>query len=156
MMNRCLLLLAALMTVACTSLPRTWGKVTLESHNVSVYELLGRPDYFDGQPVRVVGVAGFDFGYEGVSAIYGSVADLRHRTHTHIGLDGFAPDLRGAEQDLEQLNGRFILVEGTFRSLERRRNPNAAETVVTVCIGVTCNVSGVIESVTRVSEWEEF
>jgi hypothetical protein len=118
------------MTVACTSLPRTWGKVTLESHNVSVYELLGRPDYFDGQPVRVVGVAGFDFGYEGVSAIYGSVADL--------------------------LNGRFILVEGTFRSLERRRNPNAAETVVTVCIGVTCNVSGVIESVTRVSEWEEF
>jgi hypothetical protein len=154
MKRRCLVLLVVLAIAGCATPGRTWGTASANAHDVSVYELLGRPDYFDGEHVRIIGVAGFDFGFEGVSGIYGSAADQRHRTNTYVALQGFAADISSARKDLERLNGHFIIVEGVFRSLNTREknDPDASE--LSICVGSGCNTPGVIETVTRVSEWE--
>jgi hypothetical protein len=123
-----------------------------EIHHVSVVELLGRPSEFDGQPVGVIGVASFDFGFEGVSALYATPDDEHHNTDALVRIGSLSPGLKAPPEELEKFTGKYVQIVGTFRARPLKRIPQVPGQVV-VCMG-DCRTSGVLEDVTRVSFWE--
>lgn len=129
-----------------------WGTRLQEVHDVSVIELLGRPSEFDGQPVRVIGVAQFDLGFEGSSAVYASTEDQRHVTHSFVGIASFSPGLAAPRGELEKLTGRFVLIEGIFRARPLYRIPRVPGST-TVCVG-DCGTGGTLEDVSYIGLWE--
>jgi hypothetical protein len=134
---------------ACaTSRVEDFGVAHTESLNVSVQELLGRPDFFDGHRVRVIGVAQFEFGFEGVSEIYVSSEDFKRATNSYVEIKSFSKALSSNERALKALSGRFVLLEGVFHKPEFRWPQEGS-----VCLGV-CKTSGTIEHVSRVRKWQ--
>jgi hypothetical protein len=106
--------------------------------------LLGNPEEFDGKMVRVVGVAKFDFGFEGMSALYTSKDDLSHSSFSYVGIDSVAPILGDEKVGLEALTGTFVLVEGIFHMVPREWDR--------LCIG-KCWPTGYLSNVSRVQAW---
>jgi hypothetical protein len=148
---------------SCASTPRIsaapnnqrqvgWGTARQEIHNVSVVELLGRPSEFDGQPVRVIGVASFDFGTEGRSAVYATTDDERHVTNSFVRIESLSPSLTAPLPGLEKLTGQFVVIEGIFRAKPLQRIPQVPGREL-VC-AADCRTSGTLEEVNRVSVWE--
>jgi hypothetical protein len=134
-----------LAVTGCTSgLPRVYGYANQSAQEVSVQGLLGNPQEFDGKVVRVVGVAKFDFGFEGVSALYTSKDDLSHNSFGYIGIDSVAPILNGESVSLEALTGKFVLIEGVFHMVTRESH--------SVCIG-KCWPTGYLSNVSRAQAW---
>lgn len=127
-----------------------WGDALLNVHEVSVQELMARADFFDGQPVRVIVVAGFDFGLEGRSGLYATKADQMHSTYAYVGIGGLGPLAASAKPHAQLLNGKFILIEGTFRALKRQRIGRSTRTEI--CVR-GCGAPGFIEDVNRIEEW---
>lgn len=145
-MQRLLALILAIAIGGCsTQGVRSYGTVSSKAQNVSVQELLGNPRLFDGKEVRVVGVGDFDLGFEGVSAIYTSRDDLRHRTFSYISISSLRPSLRANKEAIEGLSGKFVLVEGVFH-LE----PKYWST--TLCFGA-CSPAGRLSNVNRIQAW---
>ena len=137
----------------CSTAPTSFFRdARTEIHDVSVQELLGRPSEFDNQPIRVIGVAGFNFGFEGFARVYTTVEDQRHLTNSFIKLGDFSPSLRGSEKDIERLNGNFVVVEGVFHAKPLQRIPQSPGYRV-LCMG-ECTTSGTIADVTRISLWD--
>ena len=131
--------------VACSTQPtRMFGSANTLAKDVSVQELLGSPNVFDGKEVRVIGVAKFDFGFEGVSALYTSKDDLAHSTFSYVGLATLDSKLFKYKASFEGLNGQFVLVEGVFHMVPKNWG--------TVCIGV-CWPTGYLSNVNRVQAW---
>ena len=121
------------------------GIVNSGAQNVSVQELLGNPPLFDGKEVRVIGVGDFDLGFEGVSAIYASRDDLLHNTFSYISIGSLDPALDAYKTSIEDLSGKYVLVEGVFHA-----EPKYWST--TVCIGA-CSPAGHLSNVTRIQAW---
>jgi hypothetical protein len=130
----------------------SFGVSRPEVHEVSVHELLGRPSDFDDQPVRVIGVAGFDSGFEGRLRIYTSTEDQRHLSNSFVRIAELSPTLGAKPEDLAKLTGTFVIVEGIFHATPLRRIPESTG-ARTVCTG-DCGTSGILVDVNRVSRWE--
>ena len=143
------ILLALCLSACATSRVEDFGTAHTESLNVSVQELLGRPDFFDGHRVRVVGVVQFDFGFEGVSGIYVSSEDFKRSTNSYVEITSLSKDLSSNKRSLEGLSGQFVLLEGVFHKAAVRWPQNGG-----VCLGV-CKTSGTIDHVSRVRKWQD-
>jgi len=100
-------------------------------YDVSMIELIARPERFDGRAVRVIGFVNLEF--EG-NAIYNSEEDWR-RSISRNGLWITPPDSMARPR---RMPPQYMLVEGTF---------NAAHT------GHMGMWSGAIEQVTRFEPW---
>lgn len=136
---------------ACTNRSVSIGQARLEVHEVSVQELLGNAEFFDQQPVRVIGVARIDFSFEAVSALYTSKADMAHRTYSYVGLGDFNAELTKDKELLESLTGQFILVEGIF--ITSHRTPiDTEDDEMKICFG-GCGASGYISQINRIDTW---
>lgn len=107
----CLLILLS----ACSTLaPRRAGVTSLTAQEVSIGELLGHPEAFDGKNVRVIGVAAIDLGFEGASELYVDQAAYRHVTFSRIGIGEFAAPMMADPKLLKNLSGHYVLIQGKF------------------------------------------
>jgi hypothetical protein len=125
-----------------------FGAAHIESLNVSVQELLGQPDFFDGHRVRVVGVAQFDFGFEGVSGIYVSSEDFKRSTNSYVEITSLSKELSSNKESLDSLSGQYVFLEGVFHKPAVSWPQEGG-----LCLGV-CKTSGTIEHVSRVRQWQ--
>ncbi|MFL5386343.1 MAG: hypothetical protein ACJ8GN_27815 [Longimicrobiaceae bacterium] len=106
------------------------GSCTL--HDVSIIQLIARPEQFDGRKVRVIGYLWLEF--EG-NAIYLSEGDQKHGlTKNGLWVD-FA---RGTLETGREYSGHYVLVEGIFRAGRH---------------GHMSLWSGTIEGITRATLW---
>ena len=144
-MARFSIALIFLTLVGCSTQPaHMFGNAETLAKDVSVQELLGSPDVFDGKEVRVIGVAKFDFRFEGVSALYTSKDDLSYGTFSLVGIASFDTELTKHKASFAKLTGKFVLVEGVFHAVPKNWG--------TVCIG-TCWPAGYLSNVNRVQAW---
>jgi hypothetical protein len=127
-----------------------WGKTRSHVHEVSVAELLGRPEFFDGQPVRVLGVAQFSFEFESSSAIYLTKDDAEHSTQSRIDV-WFGPEFSGPKDSIAALSARYVAVEGEFHML-RREHILGTEKGISVCIR-QCPAAGYIDNINSIGSW---
>jgi hypothetical protein len=123
---------------------KQFGDVDMSASAVPMESILARPELYDGKPVRVIGVADFDFGFEGESAIFPSTENLAHHTFSGIGVGSLGPGVKGSERGLEQLTGKFVLVEGIFHK--------SVQEPGSICLR-GCWPAGIISPLTRVAEW---
>ena len=147
------LLILALLVPGATGADefQVWGKSDQDSHFVSVPELIGRPEFFMGQPVSVVGVAQFRDGNQPVLRLYATSEDLRNSVPAAVKIGSFARSLKMSPEELALLNGKTLVIEGTFLIFERPKlkpgkKPNA------ICIG-DCGVAGEIVDIVRITTW---
>lgn len=149
---RVLLLFAALVTgVATAGDVRVWGHSDQDSHFLSVAELIGRPELFHGQPVSVVGFAQFRDKDQPVYRLYATRDDLDNLIPAAVKIGAPAESLTIDESDQASLNGKVVVVEGTFRMYERPRlRPGEGRT--TVCLA-DCGVPGEIVDIVRIGAW---
>jgi hypothetical protein len=145
-----ILLLLVTMLAGCASNPRgAGGNEGTEMRQVSVSALLSRAGEFDGQAVRVLGVASFPSGSKGRPALYATADDERRSTDSFVEIGSLSPALSTAEGALEKLSGTPVVVEGIFHAKPLNKLPQRPGAVV-VCVG-DCRTSGVLEDITRVS-----
>lgn len=128
--------------------PLVWGMKRPATHEVSVAELLGNSTFFDGEPVSLVGYASFDLSFEGKSAIYLSEDDAKYETPGRIDV-GFGADGPKRKGELEALSGKFVRIEGIFRSWSREKLRNDSR--LRICVP-ECPAAGRIIEVNRVTE----
>lgn len=141
-MPKLLTIILLLAFAGCSSQPpRVYGVVNHLAQPVSVHELLGSPEAFDGKEVSVIGVAQFDFGF---SALYTSKDDLAHNTFSYVGIESLSTDLLNEKASLVKLTGKFVLVEGVFHMQPRAWN--------TICVG-RCWPTGYLSNVHRAQAW---
>ena len=148
-----LLLILALLVASTTGAGefQVWGKSEQDSHFVSVTELIGRPEFFKGQPVSVVGVAQFRDGNRAVLRLYATSEDMRNAVPAAVKIGLFADTLKMSAEELDLLNGKTVMIEGTFRIFERPKlkpgkKPN------TICIG-DCGVAGELIDIVSITTW---
>jgi len=136
MKHLCALLLLLVAGCATSQLPyRNWGSPGAVS-DVSLVQLIGNPEQFEGKPVRVVGA--FRLEFEG-NAVCLHADDVRARISKNclwISLD--YKKLASTEEVLSSLNGHYVLLEGTFTAKQR---------------GHFGMYSGSLEGVWRVTDW---
>ena len=141
-------LFALIVLPGCSTPGAASGDAQAAYLQVSVSDLLLRASEFDGQPVRVTGVARFESAPEGRLAMYASSQDERRSTGNYIAIDALPREL-SAPSALEKLSGQSVAIEGTFHARLLNRIPERPGAIVT-CIG-DCRTSGILEEVTRVS-----
>ncbi len=137
-----------------------YGTSIQASHSVSVPELLGNAEWFDGEPVSVQGVALFRRDRFMTSGIYMSEEDWANWSDAYIYFE-LPEDFSEAWDEALRLDGTWILVQGVFRLNRRGSLPTPDENVgqgnelgiVTIC-GVHCGSPGYIE-VHRISGYFE-
>lgn len=104
---------------------------------VSMIQLLANPSHYHGKRVRVVGVASLDFE---ANHLFLSKEHLKYSVQKNalwINMDFNA--LKKSENEAEEYNGKYVLIEGTF---------NKDET------GHMEMNSGGIDKITRYDLWE--
>lgn len=88
----------------------------LQPSTVSMIQLIATPEKFDGKLVRVKGWIRLEFEE---SALYFSLADEQHvDANDALGIES----IKGIKRSREELNGKYVLVEGIFRSIKDRGN----------------------------------
>lgn len=142
------LLLFATVSFADKDTAFFWGKPMNATHDVSVAELLGRPKFFDGQPVRVTGVASINFEFEARSSVYLTRDDLRYDTQNRVDLF-FKSDFSGPKDELSSLSHKYVVIEGVYRVIERKKYDS--QDFLVVCPW-GCPAGGYIEEISFVSE----
>jgi len=149
---RFLLLLLALTTgIAAAEDFRVWGHSDQDSHFLSVAELIGRPEYFDEQPVSVVGFAQFRDNDQPVFRLYATRDDLNDSIPAAVKTGTFDESLAIDDADLASLNGKVVLIEGTFHMYERPKlKPGKKPT--TICMA-DCGMPGEIANILQVTTW---
>lgn len=125
-----------------------FGEARNPSVEIAVPELLARAEFFDGQPVRIIGVAIFDFGFEGQSGVYSSRDDASLRTFNGVSLKSFSDNLTKSRALWSKFSGKFVLIEGTFHAVARQKLDSKSPSI---CIG--CDQPGYIDDVHRVRLW---
>jgi hypothetical protein len=127
------------------------GTPTNVVHEVTIPELLSRSDFFDGQPVRIIGVADFNFSFEEHPSIFLSKDDARFHTYNQISIRSLLPKLASSTAALKKLSGKFVLVEGIFHAnLRQKIGPSSP---LTICNN-GCLEPGYLGEVGRVRLWE--
>jgi hypothetical protein len=121
------------------------------SIDVSPYQLLAAPEKYDGRLISVMGVASFDFSFEGISFIYPTKDDYRYQTDSYIRLYTFSKELSAQRATLSQLNGRFILVAGIFHA---QAIPDPTPPGQIGCLWPGCNGGGYISEIRYVQRVE--
>jgi hypothetical protein len=148
-----ILLLLVTMLAGCASNPgESSGNESDDFRNVSVSALLSRAGEFDGQLVRVPGVARFAAGNDVQSAIYATAKDERRSTDSFVEIGSLSPALSAAHGALEKLTGTPVVIEGIFHARPLNKLPQRPGASV-VC-APECRTSGVLDDVTRVSAQE--
>ena len=142
-----ILLLLATMLAGCASSPGESDNVGYRQ--VSVSALLTRAGEFDGEPVRVLGVARFANGDKRPPALYASSDDERRSTDNFVEIGSLSPALSAAAGTLDNLTGKPVVIEGIFHARLLNKVPQKPG-VVFSCVG-DCRTSGVLEDITRVS-----
>ena len=146
MRSSAMLLLALALASGCASTAKTsYVEDPDGPRQVSVSVLQKRAGEFDGQSVRVLGVASFNPGNDARSALYATGKDARRSTDSYIEIGSLSPPLSAA---LEALNGRPVVIDGTFRARPLNKLPQRPGAVVE-CVG-GCRTLGVLEDVTQV------
>ena len=129
-----------------------WGKAIPTTHDIAMAELLGRPDFFDGQPVAVIGIASFNFGFEQGSALYQSRDDYSYATQANVKID-FGEKYSGPKESLTKLAGKFVYVQGTFHAYQRKKITDSSK--FTLCWR-SCPPAGTISDIRLVVELQPF
>ena len=115
---------AVLFLSACASPSSTdFGEQLYASHAVSMAELIGQADWYDGEPVSVTGVADFTTQFESTSGLFASTEDYEVGTFAFVFLE-FPDETLEAELETEGLSGHWVLVEGVFRAMSKSRLPH--------------------------------
>ncbi|MBW3655001.1 MAG: hypothetical protein KY444_02775 [Gemmatimonadetes bacterium] len=96
----------------CTGCPRPSTPDT-DVHDVSIIQLVARPEQFHGRRVRVTGYLWLEFEGNG---IYLSESDRTHGVYRNGLWVSFAPGVLDGRQEY---SGRYVLVEGTFNAEDR-------------------------------------
>jgi len=125
------------------------GDARVPVHEVSVNELLARAEFFDKQPVRVIGVASFHFGFEASSSLYASVDDELYGTYARVNVRSFEEELNASDKQLEEMSGKWVLIEGIFHSIPRTK---FKEDDLVICPR-GCPQPGYIKEINRVEVW---
>jgi len=114
------------------------GTVNHELESVSLMQLIVNPEQYHGKPVRVIGVSRIEF--EGDS-IWLTKEHYQHRIYKNS--LWIVPDYKAlgvTPQDLEKLNGKYVLMEGIFNKDNHGH------------MGLN---SGALEKITRFQLWEK-
>jgi hypothetical protein len=146
------LLFLVVILPGCASSPGGSREENAEFRQVSVSVLLSRAGEFDGQPVRVLGVASFSPEGKRPPALYATTDDQRRSTDSFVEIGLLSPVLSAAPGALEKLTGTPVVIEGIFHARPLNKLPQRPGTSV-VC-APECRTSGILEDVTRVSAQE--
>lgn len=130
---------------------RVWGHSEQDSHFLSAAELIGSPTEFDGQPVSAVGFVQFRDKRQPVFRLYATRDDLENSIPAAVKIGEFSEALKISDSDLASLDGRVVMIEGTFRMYERG-NLKPGEPRKTVCAG-DCGVPGEIVDIVLITTW---
>ena len=150
---RVISLLTALILASCASTKedfRVWGHSIGDSHFTSVTEVIGRPEFFDGQPISVVGVVQFRHDDQPVFRLYASSEDLRNSVPAAIKVGTFSESLKISDEDMRHLNGRTVMLEGTFIMINRPKFEHSSNDYV--CLH-ECGVPGEVDDIRMISTW---
>ena len=107
-----LLILVFIILAACQTRYPDFGVPNQKAIDVSLVNLIATPDIYHEKIVRVIGV--FRLRFEG-NALFLSQDDYKHNIHKNS--IWISPDLKALKSDLstlQQLNGQYVLIEGTF------------------------------------------
>ena len=114
------------------------GTVSHKVESVSLMQLIMNPEEYHGKLVRVIGVSRIEF--EGDS-IWFTKEHYKHNVYINsLWIDPDYDALGDTRQQLEQLNGKYVLIEGVFNKDNH---------------GHMGMYSGAIEKITRFQLWEE-
>jgi hypothetical protein len=150
-MKRALLLAALIVGTACAGGYRVGEHTNQDSHFVSVTELVGRPEFFDRQPVSAVGIAQFRENDQPMFRLYASREDLENSIPAAVKIGSFSDALNLTEDEMASLNGKVVIIEGTFRIYKRPKlKPGKAPS--SLCVG-DCGVPGEIRNIVRITTW---
>ena len=106
--------------------------------SVSLMQLIVTPEESDGKLVRVIGVSRIEFEGDG---IWFTKEHYKHRVYENsLWIEPDLNALGATRQQLEQFNGKYVLMEGTFN-----KDNN----------GHLGMYSGALENVTRFQLWEK-
>ena len=114
------------------------GTVNHNAESVSLMQLIVNPEKYHGTPVRVIGVSSIEF--EG-DAIW--FTKEHYELNVYMNSLWIEPDydaLGATRQQLEQFNGKYVLIEGVFNKDNH---------------GHLGMYSGAIQKVTRFQLWEK-
>ena len=121
----------------CLCLDDDYGKADQHAINVSLIALIANPEIYQGQLVRVTGVANLEF--EG-DAIYLSKECHKYGiTKNALWIEPDYEVLGVTWDELKELNGQYVLIEGIF------------DKNITGHFGA---YSGAITKITRYASWE--
>jgi hypothetical protein len=106
--------------------------------SVSLMQLIVNPEGYHGKLVRVIGVSRIEFEGDG---IWFTKEHYKHRVYENsLWIEPDLNALGATRQQLEQFNGKYVLMEGTFN-----KDNN----------GHLGMYSGALENVTRFQLWEK-
>jgi hypothetical protein len=116
----------------------TCGAANNKVESVSLMQLIVNPEEYHGKPVRVIGVSCIEF--EG-DAIWFAKEHYEHFVYMNaLWIEPDYDALGATRQQLEQFNGKYVLIEGVFNKDNH---------------GHMGMYSGAIEKVTRFQLWEK-
>ncbi|MFC2042688.1 hypothetical protein ACFLUA_00860 [Chloroflexota bacterium] len=124
---------ALVLGLSCAS-----GTASTEVESVSLMQLIVNPELYHGKLVRVIGVSRIEF--EGDS-IWFTKEHYEHRIYKNS--LWIVPDyiaLQATPQELEEFNGKYVLMEGIFNKNDHGH------------MGLN---SGTLEKITRFQLWEK-
>lgn len=142
-MNRLLIavLVAGFLLGGCSPGPSVqkldFGPADQACDPASIIQLIANPDSFDGRKVRVLGVLRWEF--EGNSLYLSKDAHDHWMMHDAVWVDLDPAKVGAREDEIQKLSGRHVLMEGVF---DKSSNGHGGF------------YSGMIRSITRISDWQ--
>ena len=94
--------------------PASYGNANQEASEVSMISLIANPEKYDGKLVRVVGVGRIEF--EGNSLYFSKADHDNNITKNALWMNPDYEALQAEENELQKLNGKYVLIEGVFNS----------------------------------------
>ena len=138
--------LILLTSCAINRAPINLGAGAHKLPTVSFSELLGSADRHHGTRVRIVGVL-FASQLGDAPKIFMSKEHLLHYTNEALELPTIESDFPAQVDKLQDLHGRYVLLEGVFH----RPNREHLDGQSGVCVG--CPYLASLEDINRISEW---
>jgi hypothetical protein len=143
--------LACVLIAAPVADAQSLGTARPAAHEVSIEELLGSARVFDGQPVRLIGVADLSVEFEARPKLYFSREAFTSRTYQYLDVH-FSDDWAQYEKELEAFDGHYVIIEGIFH-YEPPSEIDVADERGQICIP-TCPTSGWLDDINFVDKHE--
>jgi len=146
------LLVAGADSAACPGERHASDNYGANSHFVSAVELIGRPEFFDGQPVSAIGVVQFrDDKDQPIFRLYATSEDLHNMTPAAVSIGSFSSSFTVSDEDMSSLNGKTVKICGIFQIHVRPKMKTGKKNEY-YCLA-DCGVPGEIANISEISRW---